>query len=144
MLDSEREAKTERVITHNCTRRSTQDSLSGTPTVYQHKSFIKAPCCLPSPTTHTHISPSLQQNPLSSLHFHQNIADEVLRSINHFAALLYCPLINHQAHHTAGPGLRNLSFWEWLCCHWMYLRHKWIRLHTDLGMGLLYLNLFWE
>lgn len=91
MLESEREAKTERVVTHNCTRRSTQDSLSGTPTVYQHKSFIKASCCLPSPTTHTHISPPLQQNPLCSLHFHQNIADEVLSSINHFAALLYCP-----------------------------------------------------
>lgn len=56
-------------------------------------SFIRVPC---------HPPPLLfQLNPSSSLHFHQNIADEVLSPINHSPALLHGTFINHTAHHAA-------------------------------------------
>lgn len=140
-----------RVVTHNRTRLSAQDLLSPAHLLYTNtKASLKH---LPvSPTTHTHILPPLQRNPLSSLLFHQNIADEVLSSINHFTALLYCllppvhppPHINHRAHCTSGLGLRYLFFWEWLCCHWMDLHPKWFPFLTHPGIGLFYSLIYLE
>lgn len=141
----------ERVVTHNCTRLSAQAHLLYTNT----KASLKHLAIFP-PRHHIHTLPTpLQHNPSSSLHFHQNIADEVLSSINHSTALLYCPPINHQAHHTVEPGLRNLSFWEWLYCHWMCihtytsnaLAYKHLAsTHSHLRLQFMALNLFreWE
>lgn len=78
---------------------------AGTPTVNQRKRFIRNPSCLPSPQHLTGISAALRHSLLSSLPFHQNIADEVLSSINHSAAPLHSPSINQQVCCTAGPGL---------------------------------------
>lgn len=60
---------------------------------------------LPPPQHLTGISAALRHSLLSSLPFHQNIADEVLSSINHSAAPLHSPSINQQVCCTAGPGL---------------------------------------
>lgn len=107
-LPAERGRERGSAVTHNHKRPSAQAHLLYTNT----KASLKHLAVFPPPPTRTHIPPPppppLQHNPSSSLHFHQNIADEVLSSINHSAALLYCPPINHQAHHTAGPGRINL------------------------------------
>lgn len=50
----------------------------------------------PFPQHLTGISAALRHSLLSSLPFHQNIADEVLSSINHSAAPLHSPSINQQ------------------------------------------------
>lgn len=69
---------------------------TGTPAVHQCKRFTRTPSCTP-PLTPTHpqhltrISAALRHSPLSSFPFHQNIADEVLSSINHSAAPLHSP-----------------------------------------------------
>lgn len=78
---------------------------TGTPAVRHHICFIRNPSCPPSPQHLTGISVVLQHSLLSSLLFHQNIADEVLSSINHSAALLQSPSINQRVCRTAGPGL---------------------------------------
>lgn len=77
----------------------------GMPTVCQRNRFISIPSCPPSPQHLTGISAALRHSLLSSLPFHQNIADEVLSSINHSAAPLHSPSINQQVCRTAGPGL---------------------------------------
>lgn len=95
----------------------TQDHLLRYMNTCNQKDTLSLPYNPPSPknmNTHTTVT-CTQNNPTSSLHFHQNIADEVLSSINHASALLHSvPPINHKAHHTAGSVL---SFWEGLCCH---------------------------
>lgn len=146
-LPAERGRERGSAVTHNHKRPSAQAHLLYTNT----KASLKHLAVFPPPPTRTHIPPPppppLQHNPSSSLHFHQNIADEVLSSINHSAALLYCPPINHQAHHTAGPGRINLfSFWEWLCCHCMCMHAESARPHTHFGLPILCYKLFkeWE
>lgn len=78
---------------------------AGTPTMRQCKRFIRNPSCAHSPQHLTGISAALWHSLLSSLPFHQNIADEVLSSINHSEAPLQSPSINQQVCRTAGPGL---------------------------------------
>lgn len=78
---------------------------AGTPTMRQCKRFIRNPSCAHSPQHLTGISAALWHSLLSSLPFHQNIADEVLSSINHSKAPLQSPSINQQVCRTAGPGL---------------------------------------
>lgn len=69
---------------------------------HQRKPFIRNPSCPPSPQHLTGISAALRHSLLSSLPFHQNIADEVLSSINHSAAPLHSPSINQQVCCTGG------------------------------------------
>lgn len=77
----------------------------GTPSVDQRKRFIRNASRPPSPQHLPGISAALRHSLLSSLPFHQNIADEVLSSINHSAAPFHSPSINQQVSRMAGPGL---------------------------------------
>lgn len=79
------------------------------PTMRQRKAFIRNPSCPLSPQHLTGVSAALRHSLLSSLPFHQNIADEVLSSINHSAAPLHSPSINQQACRPEVPGLLVLS-----------------------------------
>lgn len=103
MQESEREPKGGGV-TQNCTRSSTWAHPACT-----HTNASSGH--LPAPPQHTYtqhftrVSAALRHSPLSSLLFHQNIADEVLSSINHCAAPLHSPPINQQLCRTAGPDL---------------------------------------
>lgn len=96
-------------VTGNCTRSSTP---AHPPCTNANASPEHLPV-LPPPQRLTRISAALRHSPLSSLLFHQNIADEVLSSINHSAAPLHNfppPFsINQQVCRTAGPDLLVLS-----------------------------------
>lgn len=111
-----REKIKKRIIMHKHAHKTTYLGILLYMNTCNQKDTLSLPYNPPSPknmNTHTTVT-CTQNNPTSSLHFHQNIADEVLSSINHASALLHSPPINHKAHHTAGSVL---SFWEGLCCH---------------------------
>lgn len=79
-------------VTRSCTRSSKR---AHPPCTNANASPERLPAPPPLTPTHaqhlTRISAALRHSPLSSFPFHQNIADEVLSSINHSAAPLHSP-----------------------------------------------------